>query len=374
MYQYILVFLFTTLLIKYSEEKKDKYFFAILAVITISVFSGMRNLNVGTDTVSYYREFLRAQNRLGNFEALIRVDNIYNIEFSFELIAYMTAYLKNGFQILLTIYSLLTHLFIYLGIRNEYEKNKELTMWIPWLCYCFLFYNCTLNNMRQWVSIAIIFYIYSDKEKIKIERVIFYTVLAMLFHKAAIFNIYIYLLYIFCNYEFKNAKIMHIFVMLFLCGLPFVFPYFVSSIISTYISISNTRYNGFIMGNSANGEVVVDVTTLIIRSVFLLGMIGVYLNNKRREQEKYGIRFDMYCMLVDTFFAMQYNQLNLRFCNYFSVLELHNIPLGMRIYHKNKESKWIGNILLICILGIYWLTKYILWNNNETHPFHFWGG
>lgn len=369
MYQYILIFLITTIIIKCSENKKNTYIFAGLAIITISVFSGIRGLEVGTDTMSYYREFLRAQNRLGNFKALIHVDNIYNIEFSFEVLAYLTAYLENGFQILLTIYSFITHLFIYLGIKNEYEQNKEYTMWIPWLCYCFLFYHCTLNNMRQWVSIAIVFFIYSNREKIGLNRVIFYTMFAMLFHKAAVFNILIYVLYIFCNTQLKNAKVIQMFTIFFLCILPFVFPYFVSFFISSYISLSNARYNGFIIGNTANSAVVIDGVTLIVRFIFLIGVVSKYLNSKKTTSEVQDKRFDMYCMIIDTFFALRYNQLNLRLGNYFSVLELHNVSSGMKIYHKNKDSKRISNVLLVCILCIYWLIKYILWNNNETHPY-----
>lgn len=373
MYQYIIIFLVTTLLMKYAQNKNKivKSVCALVSIMIIAIFSAMRDLSVGTDTESYYREFLRAQHRIGNFKALILVDNIYDIEFSFELVAYMCAYLKNGFQLLLFFYSFLTHAFIYMGIRNEYKNNNKITMWIPWICYCLLFYNCTLNNMRQWLSIAIIFFIYSDKNNIKINRVIFYTVLSFIFHKAAIFNLFIYLVYIVCKSNKKKYSIFNTGMIFILCSLPFVFPRLISYIIVNFISGYNSRYNGFIMGNSANTSVVVDWISFFFRIFFLIFII--YLYNNYRKKNNFNIVFDLCCMFIDTFFALQYNQLNLRLCNFFSIMELHNIPLSISVFNKNKTSQRIAKFIVVFMASLYWLVKYIIWNNNETHPYVFYG-
>lgn len=367
MYPYLLIFVLTTILIYLSEKafyKKNSYFWGISAVIIISVFAGMRAVSVGTDTASYLLEYNRACNRIGNFWWLYKVDNVFDIELSFILIDYITAHFRSGFFLLLFVYAIITNGFIYFAIRNEYV-TKQINMWFPWIVYCTMFYNATLNNMRQWVSLAIIYYAFSNREKISLKRIIILCSLATFFHYSGVVGFLLYGIAKYNSERLRLNKLVRDIILLFSIMIPFLLPYVISFLITNVIS--SNRYGGFVLGNSANADVMMDKLTFSIRLILVFGYWCMYYSKRRNITQD--DRFDLFVSVMDVAFALQYNQLNLRIGNYFSIFELHYLPLALRTYSPNKISRRIAVLLYIIVLLIYWYIKFILWNHNETHPY-----
>lgn len=367
---YLVMFCITTLIIRWAEinssKKRFSFVLLICAVAIVAFFSGIRTVHVGTDTVSYMREFILAQDRLGNFRGLYLIDNKHDIEMSFLIIEYVCARFKYGFHIMLFAYAFITHLFLILGIRAQAE-TFDISMPFSWLLYCLLFYNATLNNMRQWVSIAIIFYVFSSIKNLKFFNTLMLTIMACMFHNSGMVIIFMYMAYyVFSHTERESIRLKAILLSVSLIG-PFILPKITSIIVTNYVTIN--RYSSFIYGRGANRATQVDKLTLIVRIIFLIAFLIQFRNDRIRGQLTNYDRFYLYVSLIDVAFPLQYNQLNLRIGNYFSIFEVNYFPKGMKIFLGDRLTKMISNAIILLLITIYWYTKYMLWNNNETYPY-----
>ena len=72
------------------------------------------------------------------------------------------------------------------------------------LIFYFKFYASSLNLMRQWIAVAIIFYSFHFIQDGQTKKYLFCVILAMLFHNSAIIGIIIWLIYIY--FEKFNSK------------------------------------------------------------------------------------------------------------------------------------------------------------------------
>lgn len=370
MIQYLCIFALSAILLGCGNQSKSRRVRKLLffcAILSISLFSALRGTKVGTDTASYLREFSRALRSHGNFRSLLIDQNIFRIETSFIILEYIFSFFKNGFPILLFTYSFLTHLFILLGIKNIQKANDTPPL-ILWLMYCTLFYNCTLNNIRQWLSIAIIFYAFSDEDSIRYKKTIALIILATVFHTSGLIGFLLLLFYMFnCRQKHREK----IFDLIFGIGICFI-PIFIPSIVSIFSRILNSsaRYS-YITRSVVQSVADMDKLTFIIRMVFAICYLISFTNLSRVRYLQNKDIFLLYIVLLDAFSALSYNQLNLRLNQYIAIFELSYATKGRKIFDVNKRSRFSSYILLLILLIVYWYIKYILWNNNVTHPFYF---
>jgi len=131
----------------YFNKRKMRLFsilFLIILIASLSLFSGLRSINVGVDTQGYYDEFSR------NYYSSRMYD-----EFVFYEISYFIRDFFDNVQFVFVFWAIIINAFIILRIWDF--KNK-ISFPISILSFYVLWYFSTFSGIRQWICVAIIFY------------------------------------------------------------------------------------------------------------------------------------------------------------------------------------------------------------------------
>ena len=168
MYIYIIAFFMSSFLLKlaprFNKNKILQLFINLIALIIPCILAGVRNSIIGTDVKSYVIPMFKCATNSKNFYMYMNMKwfsiwtywEIKQIEFGFSLLVYIVCKLTGNLQWLLFCIQLLTIIPIYLGLKKF--KDLKSDIWFAILVYFLLFYNLSLNLMRQFISIGIIFF------------------------------------------------------------------------------------------------------------------------------------------------------------------------------------------------------------------------
>ena len=361
MVAYISCFFVTTFLIFISEKEEKKkrkklaLLLGIVSVIILSVLAGIRNYSVGTD-INFYilPPYYRALSYIGNFVEYIKND-VYQLEFLYLVLEYIAVSIFKTPHFVMFNISLITNIFIFLGIRKQREY---INVPMAWLTYCFLYYNVSLNLMRQSISVAIIFFLFSKVESLNWKKVIIYSIFSSMFHISGLIGIFLYVVYLLLDNKWKGIR--QIFL-LFFFSLPFSIGYIVQFLIS--IKIFSGKYTVFV-GNQSE----IALGNLLFR---LIGFISFYLyyvmNHKIENILKF--KFLLYMGIMDILFMFNNGLLFYRIGKFFMIFELQYFPLGLRTYTKKKGQRLVYGIVLIVLMFIYWYYQFVVLNIGRTFPY-----
>ncbi len=155
-----------------ASTNKRKYIWWIIAVFTL--VAGLRSENVGLDTESYLQKF--------ELIAGGQMEFAYGLEFSFRIICYVLSLISDNSTFFLMTFALLTNLLIVLRFWDFRHISS-----FPWmiLCYNLLLYHMTMNGLRQFCAVAIVFYATRYLHKKKILPFLIGVAIAFLFHQTA---------------------------------------------------------------------------------------------------------------------------------------------------------------------------------------------
>ena len=274
-------------------------------------------------------------------------------------------------RFVLCVLSLLTSLFVYGGIRRSHSWRDR---WFAWLVYCLVFFNSTLNVMRQFVGIAIIFYLFSDRKALSWKRVVAFTLLATAFHYPSIIGIGMYGMYLLMTTERIPHKGKYVLYTLMLL-IPVLMPRAVGGFVQFMIDHSSlmSRYDAFVYGGPRNRGVYLNRPDfmLITGALFLL---LVFVIQERRlkgkeglsQKEAFGIGF------LDMLYAMNHNKLNYRFQFFFSIFRIHYLTAFL---HTEVPLRWkkTGMLVMIILMVVFWYWTYVFdFTAVETVPYLFW--
>lgn len=96
----------------------------------------------------------------------------------------------NSPKLIIIVPAILTHLFIYFGLKRVY-KNNDNKISVTLLFYIFIpvFYLASFSTIRQWLAISIIFYGITFLNENNIKTFIFFLFIACFIHSSAILGI-----------------------------------------------------------------------------------------------------------------------------------------------------------------------------------------
>lgn len=362
MVAYLVIFSLTTLLIALSEDvhKRRRNTIAILmgytAVLTLSIMAGIRSYDVGTDMNYYILPFFyRARRYSTSFHDFWKA-NVENVEILFLFLEYIAVRLFHSPHFVLFALSLLTNGFVYLGIMKQRGK---MSVAFAWMTYCLIYFNVSLNLMRQSVSIAIFFYLYSDLEKLNWKRVVFFSVFSSLFHISGLIGFFFYAVYLMICRRNRIDGLRKIMFLLFLL-LPVIIPIAINTIIS--IMRLNQRYDIY-MENQAN----MAVGNLIFRVLIVISF--VLLCYRTKSEDKSQNYFLLYVGIMNIFFIINNGLIFIRLRFYFEIFSLLYVPAGLRVYSRKKGARTLISALMVIMMIVYWYYQFIYLNNGETYPY-----
>ena len=355
---YIAGFVLSTLFVWLSEKKNKIKLFGLMAVGILTFIASIRSFDVGTDIRFYVlRTYSTAQSYQNNFMGYMSY-NPDQVEPLYLIIEYLAANVFRNVHFALFSFSVITNSFILLGLKN---LRGKIDVTLGWIVYCFLFYPVTLNLMRQFIAISIIFYLFSNPEKLSLKRTVILSVFAMGFHISGFMGLFLYVVYRLLNAKFiKKIGLRTIGVGFFLL-LPFLADVAINvlgkmGLISGKFIVYLGNQGGIALGN------------ILFRSIGLF-LLLLYLYYKRSVRKDKWLRFILYIAIIDILFLINNGLFAVRIGKTFSIFEIIYFTIGLNVFQRKGGSRKAVGIAIICLMFAYWYYQFVRLNSGEVYPY-----
>lgn len=365
-----------------SPKSKDAGFVvaSVIVVLLLSLLAGLRSQTVGTDTQGYALPLYNLALGQIDFSAFYHQNwfrtwgwsSVDTIEIGYLILVWVSAKI-GSFQFLLFMTSLLTVGPIYLALAM---RRRELSLPLGFFVFMLLYFNVTLNAMRQWVAIAFMFLaligVYDHRRPFRSQPVVIVLlVVSFIFHTSAILGLIPLLLMWFLKRGSVGLRL----------GLVVVLAAFillgVNDFRTALIDRGFVRYANYF----GDGNIQFSVPQLILRLPFL--SVAFYLYTAgivgKREAAFY------LCMALIGLICGQFSTLTSQSGRIGQYFDIYLLPaVGILARPSAGPEKQRGGLLsrkitfsgllsaFVVLYSIaYWYYSYLLMNSSETIPYLF---
>ncbi len=346
---YICVLILTFIAeILFKKNKIVSLFFIVLSILSMSIFSGIRDYAVGIDIKVYgLNIFSRCfrYNNLSNYMNNISSEQLY------YLLNYVIHMFSNNYHVFLFVLQLISSILIYIMAFKNIEKYSP-TFFI--FCYFMLFYNTTFNILRQITAIIIILYSYSFLEKNEYIKFIIGVIVAYLFHSSSIVCLMFLIIKIIC--KTKKAYLYGL-----IMGIGMIGCFYFADIIFPNLPFFSDKYFSYL-----TSEANIRYKYLIVKTVILAFILFFKQYIKNNEEMDFLIIvsfFDVIFYLSSAFFKAGY-----RLSYFFGPYLFYLIPSMSKLL-KGKRIKYIYVYGIILLLIFHWLTRYYFIGYDGVIPY-----
>lgn len=185
------------------NRKKRATLFLLFSVLVVSILAGCRDINIGSDTISYTTYFF---DYVGlNFSDFRSYFHFYALSYEpgFVVFEFVLSQLFNDSHWLLFWAAMVIYGFTLKSLLKYKDQCSVSLVWI-----LFLALTCTeaFNIIRQYMAMAVGMYGFTYAMEKKYKRFIAWTVLAMSFHYGALIYILIYFIYLYLQNRGTGIK------------------------------------------------------------------------------------------------------------------------------------------------------------------------
>lgn len=373
---YIFGFLSSILIIRYAQ-KKNKSTFILLSVIAILIpcfIAAVRDKTIGTDVLVYVEPL---KNAAINSKSITEYFNSYwfhiwrnyyvsSYEIGFSILVYIVAKLFGNIQFVLFFIQLLTIIPLYLALA---PKRKEYPIWLAMAVYYLMFYNASLNMMRQWIAMSFLLLSFKSLTNGNKKVGFLWFIVAYLFHTSALIGIIIYFAY---KFIYKQNKIVfmtskkfipkNIISIIFLSLIAFIAVFGTGAMIRFISILGLNKFTNYINGN---------VYFLPNQIMMRLPLIILYIFNWRKMNSKDKLTPFYFTMICWDLIASQLISVNVyafRISMFFAAYNIFFIPT-LVVSQKKKINKILITILIFLYLIYYWCYTYVIQGMHATIPY-----
>ncbi len=358
---YLIIFCLVILLtyigsyeIKHSH-KKIGFLFYCISILILSIFTGARDVTVGTDVNVYVIPQLELAKYLHSFVPFMVASNS---EFLYKILVYVISFTSQPIFNLLFIQQLITLLPLYIVL---YKRRFAISTTFGITVYLFIIYNMSLSVMRQCMAASLILlgYIFFEDNKKKATLVLF--VLAVLLHNSAI----IFLAFLFVYYKAKSGKyslikgvtLVGIIILIVLC-------------LDQLLMFAVTH--GFVRQGVYDRLQLTQGGLSIGEFLFRLFLTGLpFLFNKIGKSKDNSTYISL--AFIGTLFSVLaiISTYLIRISYYFYFFMPLSIPLSLKFFKRNYVNRIILYSIYIIVMLLYWYIVYVGWQWYDTVPFMF---
>lgn len=386
MFIYVICFIISVLLFYLAYKINGvflKKIFVIIAILIPSILAGLRYETIGTDINVYVKPIYEIATHSSSFVEYYStrwnngMNKISQFEIGFVSLIYVIAKVFKNFQVVLFFIELIICLFLYLGLR-KYSFIKKY-IWLGMLVFYAMFYNISLNIMRQFIGISIAFWglssIINKEEKCNIKFIIS-TVVSILFHKSCVLGLFVFAIYKIMNSKYKSEKRIKIINYYINVNKLLTFVIIIIGIIITnnlslffdlFKELGVNKYNNYIK----NG-VLINVS-MILKMTPIIFVFFVVKKNFLEDVKDAWFYVVVFCL--NYFVINNLNTTNMyadRIGYIFQIFNVISFPLLMNSV-KIKNNKNIISFIMISFLFLYWWHCFIYHGWNQTYPYRaFW--
>lgn len=383
MWIYLVVFLVSFLLMRLSEKCNKKSFKIVLVFFALSIpsiLAGVRDYTIGTDVSGYLKPMFECATEAKSWkdyygmywqESAWLIRYVSGIEIGFSALVYIVTKITGSMQFLMFFIEFIILVFMYRGLSKY--KSLEGNISIAMLVYYLLFYNITLNIMRQLISIAICFYAFScllNDRNGKLKFFIWYFV-AIGFHITSIVGIIIYGIYVLLNTNKKkyiklskySLSVNNIVIcILFVLGIVLCLN--LKPIILLMSLFGFDYYSAYVDGN---------IRFSLLSFIELIPIVCIYIINRQTFHKKFDNSFFYVIVFFMNFIISQLSTINkytqrigflfLTFNTIFYVFLINSFG--------EKNMRAVIRVILIIYLLLYWIYNFVIGGRGETVPYKF---
>ena len=364
---YIYVFTISTFFCFLSElfDKKKiiflSIFFSICSIAIVSIFSGYRNDNIGTDMQIYGNFVFNYSLNFNSFKNFYNFsEGVFKLEPGYMLLNYIVSRLTNLPYNFYLVCATITQTLFYYSFKL---MNKHISQTLGWISYLLLFYGSTFNIIRQSLALSIFLFGFSllitNKNKIFSVTII---LSSYLFHSSAlIISLFVIALY----YFILKSKNVEKFVNITIITSIFLFMFFTPfSNILMNSGILPQRYSVYLIGYSSG--VGFSILSLLLK--IIIGLIFLWRYNDLKSNKLF---FFYICMFAFDFLFYQLRIVNVVFSRasyYFFVFQFISIPSVIKIIPEKTDKLTLTIIYLIFLL-VTWYYQIVISGSNEIYPY-----
>lgn len=367
-----------------DRKKSDDfafYLWSAAVVFLLTLLAGLRASTVGTDTTSYALPLYQLASLSDTFVdfnssswyRVWRYSEVSSFEIGYLVLVWLSSRL-GSFQILLSLTSLLTIAPIYAALA---QKRNEVSLPVSMMLFMLVYFNTTLNGMRQWVAIAFVFLavfaLYRDDVPIFRQwKVILSMLIAFLFHTSAIIGV----LLLIVRALLKKGNPLPRYLAISASALVVLLALGVMGRLLTVFGLE--KYLTYI----GTGSVHIVISALILQVPFLL--LALYLYRSRRIDKRTAAFF--LTVMTLSVIASQMASVGThsgRVSLYFVIFAIPLAGLVTKTFTKRNDDGTAVSLIrqpltvtfvpMLCLAyGIfYWVYYYLVSGSGETVPYMF---
>ncbi len=352
------------------QLKKNKYLYLLFAAAAIAVpslLAGLRDSSIGTDVELYGNIWFKYANRYDFIEYIQYADRS-SIGIAYAFLNYIVALFTDEAGVFYFVLSFVETTCIYIGAR---EFKDKISVPFAMFCYYTIFYNNTLNLLRQFLAVAVVFlaYKYIVREKYLVSVLLL--IVGVLSHSSAIFAFALIILYMLVKRTRTKMGTYALNAVMFVAISVIMLLYRKILLLILKLGVLPARYLTYTEDTVVGGRLIRTVFWLVV-AVFAYfafsKMIDYYKNNK----------FLISCITTALAFSLVMfmgNVYAIRMSFYFDTAAIVMVPMIPKIYKAKVkggvEIKYLIYLLLIVLLIARWYLEYVRSRNGQTYPYKF---
>lgn len=321
--------------------KYNKKICLFLSIMCLALLSGLRAKDVGIDTTSYLIKF--------NYIANGKLSRVHGLEKTFTNICKILLDIWENNNFLLFIFAFVTHALI---ILRFWDFKDEISVGWAVVCYYCTFYFLSLNIMRQFCAIAIVFFgtRYLKKDKYIVFSI--FVCMAGLFHTSALLG-FGYLFFDLFRWPHFSRKRRIVLTAILLIGI----------LLSSYALNAALKYEHYFETKKEFVEIGI---YLIVKFIFFI-CSGIFITKGMDKGTRFLIQvyyFTGFILSTLGYFYLYMNRIGL----YFMVYE--GIYMGLLV--KKSTDNSLFKILIALLFGTAFIYSFLQDGNGCVPYFFFW--
>lgn len=366
---YVMTFVSSCFLLHLSEKKQfrnTKSFLVITALLIPSIIAGVRDYTIGTDVLLYGNDwFEKAISYDSMYQYLMKAKE-YNVGVGYAAVNYIVSRISHSPHMFYFVYELLQLTILYRALQ-AYKDKIEISY--AFLVYYFLFFNNSLNILRQAMAIVLVLHSYKFAKNNKIFKFVITIIVAYSFHSSAIVGAVIYPICWAYSRSFKKKWIKPTIVIgsiSVMVGYRIIFD-----MLSKINLISGVRYEKYLIQDIIGGRYL-GLGYWIVIMLFLI-------NTRKKGQKKFedfNIISTFLCVsatisVLPFFGSALLSRISFYF-DIFQVILLPIVSMNLRIrYGDERETCVVRKTIVLLPIIVYWIIAYIVRNGAHTYPYLF---
>ena len=376
---YLIGFALSAALIAYGQKKRLPIFLTVSAIALLipCLIAGLRSQEIGTDVMVYAKNMTNAAIQSDNLGEYFRsywyLDwrNMYvqDVEPAFSLLVYFAAKLTHNLGGVLFAIQAVTILPVFTAlVRNR----KNAPVWLGMLVFYLMYYNATLNLMRQWAALSFLLLAFQMLRERKPALTALFCVLGFLFHFSAVIVIAVYgiywLLWV-CRRSYITHQNLQIQTSTFLATALFVVAMLavmnLPLVIKLLSSVGFDRYNNYLEGEQFS----LMLNQIILRLPLLAVLIIGWKDLKRTDRAaNFYLAMVLLDMVAAQLVSVDVNAIRIGY--FFSIYAVLWVPSVYQTSSTGLKRTAVA-LLVVAYALFFWYFTYVLQMRHETIPYQF---